>query len=299
MAKTEVPTGDSIADQIKSRPSDQSNFSDIARMLTSDHDHRPGLFQQDLAKVNDALHAKGLLPGVDIVGMNGQDFVAKSQKDQSIVNVDATDLTRMKAADNGKVFSLNGRLAAVNGDGSGNLVVQKGDNPWKIGADILKSQGVDNPTDRQIANMYKELQQLNPSKTLDHLKPGDKINYPASVVDGTDTKFQSDRANATADQSKKDAQDNYDGAMNAMGKFGENAWGGLPGAGGLNITMDEVNQGLARTDITDADRKSLNFIKDNFNQIAVDGRFWQNDLGAWKDKMTNLAEVQRISDIKD
>ncbi len=259
MARTEVPTGDQIAQQVKSKTA-ESSLVDIARELTDAHNHRPGLFNQDLAKVNQALHDQGILPGIDIVGVNGQDFVGK-KSDGSTVVIDSSDVSRTHDGPSGSVLCINGRIASRNSDGSGTVVVGKGDSAWTISRDVLKSQGITSPTDNQIANYTKELEQLNGKDKMAHLQPGKPIDLPPANKDSFDTQFTDDRANAQKDKTIKEVTDNIDAAKAAVGLTN---WHGIDFGGGVS---KERLQGLldTKTDLTDQEKKGLNFLIDDYS----------------------------------
>src|ERR1700722_19773444 len=122
-AATKNPNGDTIAGQIQQHKSTDTDLSDVAHSLTDAHAHRPGLWQQDLKKANDAMHKQGLLPGMDIVGVKGQDLVTKDSSGKTQL-VDSTNIgsRHTEGIDiyNAKSTDIGGRHATVNPDGSGN-----------------------------------------------------------------------------------------------------------------------------------------------------------------------------------
>jgi hypothetical protein len=259
MNRSEAPTGDSIAQQIKGRTAD-SNFADIARQLTDDHARRPGLFRQDLASVNKSLHDQGILPGVDIVGVNGQDLVGR-KADGSVVNYDATDLSHSRDGQPGGILAINGRTASREGDGSGQVVVKQGDSPWTISRDVLKSQGVNAPTDNQIANYVKELQQENGKTALAHLKPGESVKLPAAMKGGADTMFTDDRANGAETKAVTDINANYDAAKAALAKTN---WNGIDFQG---ISKERLQSMLTTGDLNEQEQKGMQFLVDNYSRF--------------------------------
>jgi len=278
MARSEVPNGDQIAKQVTAKTND--NFVDIARELTDAHNHRPGLYNQDLAKVNEAMHAKGLLPGVDIVGVNGQDFVAK-KADGSVSYIDATDLSRTHDAKALGTSDINGRKATLNADGSGTVEVKAGDSAWTISRDVLKQQGVANPTDNQIANYTKELTQANGKSTMDHLRPGmEPLKLPPASKDSFDTQFTNDRADAAQNKDIAAINDNFAAAKDALSRTN------FYGIDFQGISKERL-QGMltTMTDLTDNQKKGLNFLVANYSQFEqhVTGRPGTTQDRSWFD----------------
>lgn len=300
---SERPTGDSIAQKVHTR-SATDNFADIARDLTDDHQHRPGLFQADLAKVNTELHARGILPGVDIVGVRGQDLVTRDSTGKVQV-YDATNLSRHHddtAANPSASIGDNGRVASLNPDGSGSYKIKQGDTTWSVAKDILKAQGDNNPSNNSIANYIKELEKANPGQKLDKLHPNDTINLPASTRGGDGTEFVGDRAEATASAARDATQKTHDEASAALVKFA--SAGTLFGhdLGNANITKDDVTKALAQPDLSDADRRGLTFIRDNYDSLAQhDGVFTPNGtvyvrgLDTWQQNQNAATEQTRIT----
>jgi len=84
-------TGDTIADQIRQHQSTDNDLSDVARSLADAHADRPAMWRQDLAQTNDALHEKGFLPGMDIIGVSGQDLVTRDSSG-TVRQFDSTDV---------------------------------------------------------------------------------------------------------------------------------------------------------------------------------------------------------------
>lgn len=247
-----VPTGDSIADKIHTM-NNSSDFSGIVRDLDQDHAHRPGLWHQDLAKVNEALHKQGILPGVDLVGTNGQDLIGR-KADGSTVAIDATKVTREKDDHSG--------------DGSGSHTVKAGENAWTVARDQLKQEGTDKPTNNQIANYIKELEKAN-GHSLTKLHAGDQIKLPASVKQGEQTEFRGDRANDTAQQKTDKLNTDVADAKEALGKY-THKWG-VNVFNSAYMSHDQIKEALKGSGLTDQDKEGLQFLDKNFDQIAKKG----------------------------
>jgi len=289
--------GDTIADQVKHHQSTDTNISDVAHSLTDAHAHRPGLWQQDLAKANDALHKQGLLPGVDVVGMRGQDMVTRDQQTGKVQLVDSTNTaSRHNAGFNGPrqdaSTDVGGRHATTNTDGSGTVTAKSGDNsPWVLSQAVLKSQGIDNPSPNQMANYQMELEKAN-GKKVGQFKPGDDIKIPPFTTAGDKTDFVGDRAGAQATKEKADVDKQYDEASAALKKF---AGGGvnLGITDSRNMNRDDINTALQRTDLTDADKRGLQFLSQNYDKLATSGGIYRSGVwGSSLDKAKTAAEAQ-------
>lgn len=283
MAKSEVLTGDQIAKQISGR-NENSNFADIAREIHDMMDHRPKGYAAELAKVNDALHAAGILPGIDITGVQGSDLIGKNPSGAT-VRMDSTDLGHSKVDTTSSTKPINGREATVNADGSGQLTVKAGDSGWSIASDVLKSQGNANPSAREIANLSLQLEQLNGKNALHNLHPGDVLKFPPSLKGGVDTSFVSERANDTEDATKAEIQSNFDAAFAAYQK--NTTW--QLGAG-YKVSQEDINRFLSDGSLTAQERQGFQFFKDNWNMLSRDGYIWENEVKAWKDTATSQAE---------
>ncbi len=264
-------TGDSIVQELNGRKPGDS-LADVAKDLTDAHAHRPGLFNQDLTEVSQKLHEQGILPGFDLVGVQGQDLIAKDSTGKLTV-FDATNLDRSHALDKpASTTPLNGRDATTNADGSGQVTVNKGDTAWSISKDVLKSQGIDSPTDNQVANYIKELELANGKPALRHLHPGDTLKLPASTVGGNQTDFQSERAvdNLTLNDAAIDKQ--VADAKQVIRDLGFDGWGDFS-----NIKKEEIGKALDTMALTDQQRQSLNFLHDNFDAMKGIGAFGGQD----------------------
>jgi hypothetical protein len=262
------PTGESIVQELNGRrPGD--SLSDVARDLTDAHFHRPGLFQQDLAEVNQKLHDQGILPGFNIVGVQGQDLVAKKADATGAVSVfDATDTDRHRQLDTPAFGNnINGRQATINPDGSGQVTAKRGDNdPSSLSRDILQAQGTANPTDTQVANYVKELQRENGKPYMHHLREGQTVKLPASVVSGDQSQFTSDRANDRLTQSKQNILDPVVDAKTILMDYS--------GLGNQSsMTKDEITSALNSTELSTAQRKALQFMQTDFDQLKNTGAF--------------------------
>jgi hypothetical protein len=88
-----------------------------------------------LAAVNQKLHDQGILPGFDIVGIRGSDFVTKSTSSGGTELFDSTNLNNHHTDSKVGTSTINGRVASL-----------------AVSGDVLKSQGIENPTENQIQN---------------------------------------------------------------------------------------------------------------------------------------------------
>ncbi|HEY9731832.1 MAG TPA: hypothetical protein V6C89_07965 [Drouetiella sp.] len=292
MAKSEVLTGDQIAKQVAGR-NENSSFADIAREIHDMMDHRPKGYGAELAKINDALHQAGILPGIDITGVQGSDFIGKNPSGAT-VKLDSTDLGHAKVDTTQSSTPIFGREATVNADGSGTLKAKPGDSGWSIASDLLKSQGNQNPSPREIANLSLQLEQLNGKKALQHLQPGDSLKFPPALKGGFDTSFVADRANDTEDATKAQINSNFDAAWAAFKK--NTSW--TLGAG-YNLSQNDIDRFLSDSSLTSQERQGFQFFKDNWNMLSRDGKIWENEVKAWKDTATKQAEQDSFETRKD
>jgi len=273
---TTTPNGDTIADQVKRHQSTDTNLSDVAHSLTDAHAHRPGMWQQDLAKANDAMHNKGLLPGLDLVGVRGQDLVTRDGQGH-VQLVDSTDTKSRHSSgySGGSTWQaqskdIGGRSAGINPDGSGTVKAQSGDNsPWVLSQAVLKSQGIDNPTPNQMANYQMELEKAN-NKKVSQIKPGDDIQIPPFSQAGGQTDFRGDRAGAQAATERTSVNQQFDEATAALRKFGYNL------IGDNKMTQADIQKALGRNDLTPADQRGLQFMNSNYDQLST-----RNSNGHW------------------
>ncbi len=297
---SDVPTGDTIAQHLQGRKEGDS-LLDVANALTDAHAHRPGLFQQDLAAVNQKLHDQGILPGFDIVGVRGQDLVTKNTSLGVTEIFDSTNLNNHHADVTGSTAMINGRKATIGADGSGQLIVKKGDNNWAISRDVLKSQGIESPTDTQIANYEKELVKANGKGSLAMIYAGETIKLPPSMKGGANTEFTDDRANGAEQKAKDQITEETDAAKAAMAKTNWTL------GSGFNVSKSEIMNDLNRSDLTDQERKGFEFLRDNFDQmkdvgkgfLGADGKIWEGGLQQWKDNALRAAELDSFQARKD
>ncbi|MBP9093526.1 LysM peptidoglycan-binding domain-containing protein [bacterium] len=167
-----------------------NNLSDLAQELMSSHAHRPGLVQEDLAKATEALHANGSLANLSIIGLDGKDLIARDEQGQTLL-LDVSNPENQQVLPTNIVsqpIGANGRTAELAADGSGKYTVVSGDSCWRIANDILTSQGVEQPTDNQIANYIKELETSN-GRSFAQLQVGDEINIPTKIQGGVSSSF--------------------------------------------------------------------------------------------------------------
>jgi len=167
-----------------------NNLSDLAQDLMSSHAHRPGLVQEDLAKATEALHANGALANLSIIGLDGKDLIARDEQGQTLL-LDASNPENQQVLSSDLVsqpIGANGRTAELAADGSGKYTVVSGDSCWRVANDILTAQGVEQPTDNQIANYIRELEVSN-GRSFAQLQVGDEINIPTKIQGGESSQF--------------------------------------------------------------------------------------------------------------
>jgi hypothetical protein len=177
-------------------------LSEVAQELLSDHAHRPGLVQEDLAKATEALHADGTLSNLSIVGLDGKDLIARDEQGQTLL-LDANNPQNQKVLSSElttQAIGDNGRTADLAADGSGKYTVVSGDSCWRVANDILTAQGVADPTDNQIANYIKELETTN-GRSFAQLQVGDEILIPTQIQGGENSQFAAPAVPETADSS--------------------------------------------------------------------------------------------------
>ncbi len=299
-----TPTGDDIAGEIEHMGPHQTNLSRVAELLTVDHAHRPGLYQADLSQVNKTLHDQGILADVELVGVRGQDLVARDG--QGHVRVYDSKNINYSYEDNGgnydDKFGKNKGTFGYNADGSGIYKVAAGDNTWSIAGDILKNQGVKNPTANQQANYRIELSQANPGMDLHKLHVGDELTIPPST-----TKLDSisaERASISASQAYAELNTNYSAATVALanhsGFFGNQHY----------MDASQLKGALNSPDTAAVDRPGLEFLSRNFETLKEkSGGYYKNcitedSLADWKadqarhiDDRKTGAFLDRVSDL--
>ncbi len=205
MANLETSVDTNVVNPTESAPEapKTNNLSDLAQDLMSSHAHRPGLVQEDLAKATEALHANGVLANLSIIGLDGKDLIARDEQGQTLL-LDASNPENQQVLSSDLVsqpIGANGRTAELAADGSGKYTVVSGDSCWKVANDILTAQGVEQPTDNQIANYIKELEVSN-GRSFAQLQVGDEINIPTKIQAGESSKFA---APETTDPTNTDA----------------------------------------------------------------------------------------------
>ena len=185
---TEQPDGQSIAVKVDAL-SARDTFEGVVRDLQLSHAHRPGKFQEDLDRTNDALHKKGILPDVSIVGIHGRDFLAVNTSKTAEI-YDSQNLSRHKAYDAKSTLKENElKNLTINKDGSGLYTVAKNESDWTIARKILKVNGQKEVTSNQIANYVKELERANGVQSLALLHKGDSLHIPIFCNSGDQSSF--------------------------------------------------------------------------------------------------------------
>jgi hypothetical protein len=299
---TNVPDGDAIAGQIRHHNSTDTDLSDVAQSLTNAHAHRPGLWQQDLDKANTSLHQQGLLMGMDIVGIHGQDIVMKNEYSGDNVLIDSTDINHQHADTTGeKGSTVNGREANLNPDGSGTVIAGRDDKyGWVLASDLLKNQGIDDPTSNQMANYQIELERLN-GRPVSEFRRGDEIQVPPSVINDGTTEFSSDRIEDKYKSSVNQVDQQANEAEDALKKF--HGWGqGLNFLGTSYITEGDIDTALKRDDLTVADTRGLEFLKENYSALEnhdgfhADKAIFNGGIEQWKTAHETELENNRVAD---
>lgn len=192
MANLETSTDANVVNPTEAAPEapKTNSLSDLAQDLMSSHAHRPGLVQEDLAKATEALHANGALANLSIIGLDGKDLIARDEQGQTLL-LDASNPENQQVLSSDLVsqpIGANGRTAELAADGSGKYTVVCGDSCWKVANDILTAQGVEQPTDNQIANYIRELEVSN-GRSFAQLQVGDEINIPTKIQGGESSQF--------------------------------------------------------------------------------------------------------------
>lgn len=267
--------GDTLAVQIKSKQAGDS-YGDVVTGILDDYRRRPGLFAQDMALVSDAFHEKGLLTNLTIVGIQGQDLVARDGKGNA-VTVDAQGLDHTHLHDVTTTDTKEGnRSIQMGSDGSGSYALTKWDigrdkngrsfvGSWTIAQDILKARGIDNPTPNQEGNFIKELEAFN-GKSLKDFKPGDIVKIPPAVKGGDQSEFGPERSEdgdrkLAADKQKREdnLEKTYESARNAF-MFATSA-GGTMSPGGL-LNRADLDIALNNPNVSADLKGGLEFLRD-------------------------------------
>ncbi len=283
--RTPAPTGDQIAAEVHDHVGQtDTNLSKVAAMLTDAHAHRPGVWQQDLAKVNKALHENGVLTNMEIVGVQGRDFAVRDQEGRvKLVDSSNTNYSYDRNGNLDNQFGRNKGTFESNSDGSGKYTVSAKDNGWSIAHDILKSQGVEHPTANQQANYLKELAQANPHKDLAKLHVGEQLTIPASTnkLDSTTVLDSGIPKSSALEGDRLSVVAGYNAGTAALAKYS--------GGGGFQSHMnaDQINSALSNPDTPAADKPGLQFLSRNYEALKGSGILYgdsitQESLDAWK-----------------
>ena len=319
MANLETSTDANVVSLTEAAPEapKTNNLSDLAQDLMSSHAHRPGLVQEDLAKATEALHANGALANLSIIGLDGKDLIARDEQGQTLL-LDASNPENQQGLSSELVsqpIGANGRTAELAADGSGKYTVISGDSCWRVANDILTAQGVEQPTDNQIANYIRELEVSN-GRSFAQLQVGDEINIPTKIQGGDSSKFvapettdpaSTDTTNTTNTDvpSSPDNTDNSGTTVPALSpeaakqmeleKFGiDNSYAlmaeGYTRAGQYNThkgtyskpsaSLDDINNALNRDDLTANERLGLGMLQTEFDYLknSEDGTVHLADL---------------------
>lgn len=294
-----------------------NNLSDLAQDLMSSHAHRPGLVQEDLAKATEALHANGALANLSIIGLDGKDLIARDEQGQTLL-LDASNPENQQVLSSDLVsqpIGANGRTADLAADGSGKYTVVSGDSCWKVANDILTAQGVEQPTDNQIANYIRELEVSN-GRSFDRLQVGDEIIIPTKIQGGESSQFAAPEATdptnpdtTNTDTSIPDSSDSSDTTVPALSpeaakqmeleKFGiDNSYAlmaegysrAVQNSVASNLysqpsaSRDDINNALNRSDLTANERLGLGMLQTEFDYLknSQDGTIHLADLDRGK-----------------
>jgi hypothetical protein len=293
------PTGDDIVADIHEMRANETNLFRVAALLTDAHAHRPGVYQQDLHKVNAALHDKGILPGMDVVGVRGEDLVARDK--QGHVRLYDSKNTNYSYEDNGgdynDKFGTNKGKFGYNADGSGIYQVAGKDNAWSIANDVLKNEGLEHPTSNQRANFIKELAEDNPDKDLAKLRPGDELTIPPGTVKLD--KISPERASIAASQAYAELNTNYDGGTVALAHH-SGIWGGQN-----YMDKNQIKAALDNPATAPVDRPGLEFLNRNFDVLKdKNGGYYNNSitedtLAKWKADQARHIDDRKTSAFLD
>lgn len=320
MANLETSTDTNVVNPTEAAPEapKTNNLSDLAQDLMSSHAHRPGLVQEDLAKATEALHANGALANLSIIGLDGKDLIARDEQGQTLL-LDASNPENQQVLSSDLVsqpIGTNGRTAELAADGSGKYTVVSGDSCWKVANDILTAQGVEQPTDNQIANYIRELEVSN-GRSFAQLQVGDEINIPTKIQGGESSQFAAPETTDPASTdttntdvpSSPDSTDSADTTVPALSpeaakqmeleKFGiDNSYAlmaeGFSRAVKINTpkgiyskpsaSLDDINNTLNRNDLTANERLGLGMLQTEFDYLknAEDGTIHLADLDRGK-----------------
>jgi len=260
-----------IADKAKNHDQD---FSGIATEIYNLHRHNPGIFKDEMQRVNNAFHdyaKQNGLQQMDIVGSNGTDLITRSADGKQVQHRDGTNIGRYtEEANDGKAAAHH---AQVRPDGSAKYDIQPGDSGWTIAQQRLKDAGViDDQTDKKtaqnlIGNYVREA-------GLEHknLLPGHSIDLPPVQKGGTGTDFgperQMDQLGKQAKQQESDlatqkkqdleAAKNIDLALNAAPRDGLD----------LTLTKQHVQALLSHPEkLRTEEKNALQYVQDNWDHL--------------------------------
>ncbi|CAF0742462.1 unnamed protein product [Rotaria sordida] len=310
MANLETSTDAAVA--VTEAPK-SNNLSEVAQDLMDAHAHRPGLVQEDLAKATEALHANGTLANLTVVGLDGKDLIVSNQEGQKLLldannpenqQVLPTDLTSQPIGD-------NGRTAELAADGSGKYTVVSGDSCWRVANDILTSQGLEDPTDNQIANYIKELEVAN-GRSFDSLQIGDEILIPTKIQGGESSQFAAPESTDTTpptDTQETSALSPEAAKQMELEKFGvDNSFAlmakgfdkatqvytpGGPYSSGA-ASLEDINNALNLDSITPDERLGLGMLQTGFDSMKnpEDGKIHLDDLARAKAELYEKIEAK-------
>ncbi len=271
-----TPTGDDMANDIHAHlNSYDTDLSRVAEFLVKDHERRPSQYPQDLGKVNTALHDQRILPSVDIVGVQGQDFVTRDREDHSTVRRYDSRNINYNYPDNGGIddrrFGRHQGEYVARADGSGTYTVAAKDNSYSIAGDILKHQGIQSPSETDKAAFQRQIAYANPDKDLAKLYVGDELKIPA--ITGRFDNIPTDRQSIYG---------SYDAANHILDKYSHTLY-----LTQNHISAERLNN-LLNSSIPEEDRRGLQFMSRNFealkdrSSIVFNGQITQESLDAWK-----------------
>jgi hypothetical protein len=265
-----------------------ADFSHITSEIEAYHAHHPQSFHRELNRINTAFHSNAALdkafPDLQIVGANGQDLVFRDSRG-NVLTVDSHNINR-RSEDAVKSWQidLGGRVgsATMMPDGSGQYIVPKGGKfeGWNVAAGILKKQSGDanfSPTDNQIANYLQETKKNNPGVDFDRPKPGQVIDLPPTVRQGSDTSFEGLRwrdANDLGDRAAS-LKSNYEFAKSRVDQLKDfdkalKDYRRIKGEGSEDYpTKGELKSLLQSGSIADPGvKKSLEFLQQNWDSLS-------------------------------
>lgn len=293
-----APTGDDIAAHINEMQPKETNLSNVAHLLTEAHAHRPGQYHEDLTKVNTALHEKGILTDMNVVGVRGEDLIARDNNGH--VRVYDSHNTKYSYEDNGgnynDKFGRNKGTFGFNPDGSGIYQVAGRDNAWTIADDMLKQQGIEHPTKNQRGNFVREMAAANPGTDLSKLAPGEELTIPASTY--KPDKISPERSSIAASQAYAELNTNFDGASVALRNHSE-TWGMQN-----YMHKDQIDAALKDPSTPANERPGLEFMSKNFDALKVSNGWYKNcitdeSLAQWKADQARHIENRKIQAFED